>query len=96
MRLVLLLADAIDVNPTSAEMPGAVFVLKLLNWLAQGALWASAASLLIGAAGYGIFRETGSGYNASRGRNLAIGGAVGAVLAALADTIINGLYKAAV
>lgn len=95
MRLVLLLADTIDVNPTSAGMPGASFVLKLLNWLCQVALWASAASVMLGAAGYGVFRETGNGYNASRGRNLAIGGAVGAVLAALADTIINGLFTAA-
>lgn len=95
MRTVLLLADAVNVNPTSAGMPGAGFVLKLLNWLCQVALWASAASLLLGAAGYGMFKETGQGYNASRGRNLAIGGAVGAVLAALADTIINGLFTAA-
>ncbi len=95
MRLALLLADIVNVSPTSAGMPGAAFVAKLLNWLCQAALWGSAASILIGGGVYGISRETGNGYNASRGRNLAVGGGVGAVLAALAATIVNGLYTAA-
>lgn len=96
MRLALVLADIVTVNPTAAGMPGAAFVAKLLNWLAQAALWCSAASILFGGAAYGFFRESGHAYNASRGRNLVIGGAVGAVLAALATTLVNGLYSAAV
>jgi hypothetical protein len=59
------------------------------------ALWGSLGALLGGAAIYGLAREGGSGANASRGKALAIGGLVGALLAGQASTAVNLLFKAA-
>ncbi len=48
-----LLGD-VNVTPTTSGMPGAELVQKLLNWLTQIALWGSLASILCGAAIYGL------------------------------------------
>ncbi|HZQ78547.1 MAG TPA: hypothetical protein VFE55_14525 [Acidimicrobiia bacterium] len=85
----------VSVSPSSAGMPGAQLITQLISWLSQLALWGSLASILIGAAIYGISKEGGHGFNATRGRMLAVGGAVGAILAGLAPTIVNMLFKAA-
>ncbi len=85
----------VSVTPDSAGMPGAELVQKLLNWSQMAALWGSLAALLVGAAMYGLAREGGSYANASRGKGLAIGGVVGAILAGVAPTAINLLFQAA-
>ncbi|MDP9420956.1 MAG: hypothetical protein M3P53_12575 [Actinomycetota bacterium] len=85
----------VSVTPDSAGMPGAELVQKLLNWSQMVALWGSLAALLVGAAMYGLAREGGSYANASRGKGLAIGGVVGAILAGVAPTAINLLFQAA-
>lgn len=85
----------VDVNPSSAGMPGAELVQKLLDWSQMVALWGSLAALLVGAAMYGLAREGGSYANASRGKGLAIGGVVGAILAGVAPTAVNLLFQAA-
>ena len=59
------------------------------------ALWGSLGALLIGAAMYGLAREGGSYGGASRGKALAMGGIVGAILAGVAPTAVNMLFKAA-
>ena len=59
------------------------------------ALWGSLGALLVGAAMYGLAREGGSYSSASRGKGLAIGGVVGAILAGVAPTAVNLLFKAA-
>ncbi|MEW6472915.1 MAG: hypothetical protein AB1679_11640 [Actinomycetota bacterium] len=93
--MLALLALDLNVSPTSAGMPGAELISKLLSWLSQLALWGSLASILVGAAIYGLSKEGGHGYNATRGRSLAAGGAVGAVLAGLAPTVVRLLFQAA-
>jgi hypothetical protein len=85
----------VDVNPTSAGMPGAALIQQLLNWAQMLALWGSLGALLIGAAMYGLAREGGSYQGASRGKSLAMGGIVGAILAGLAPTAVNLLFQAA-
>ncbi len=92
--MITLLAQ-VDVNPSSAGMPGAELVQKLLDWSQMVALWGSLAALLVGAAMYGLAREGGSYANASRGKGLAIGGVVGAILAGVAPTAVNLLFQAA-
>lgn len=92
--MITLLAQ-VDVNPSSAGMPGAELVQKLLDWSQMVALWGSLAALLVGAAMYGLAREGGSYANASRGKGLAIGGVVGAILAGIAPTAVNLLFQAA-
>jgi hypothetical protein len=76
-------------------MPGAELIGRLLGWLSQAALWGSLASILVGAAIYGLSRELHHGSAAVRGRMLAAGGVVGAILAGLAPTIVNMLFRAA-
>ena len=85
----------VQVTPSSTGMPGAQLVQQLLDWSQMLALWGSLGALLVGAAMYGLAREGGSYSNASRGKGLAIGGVVGAILAGVAPTAINLLFKAA-
>lgn len=89
-----LLAD-VKVSPNSTGMPGAELIQKLLNWAQMLALWGSLGALLAGAAMYGIAREGGSYSGASRGKTLAMGGVVGAIIAGLAPAAVNMLFKAA-
>ena len=85
----------VDVSPSSAGMPGAELIQQLLDWSQMIALWGSLAALLIGAAMYGLAREGGSYGGASRGKTLAMGGVVGAILAGVAPTAVNLLFQAA-
>lgn len=92
--LMGLVAD-VSVEPTAEGLPGAELIQKLLNWSQMIALWGSLAALLVGAAMYGLAREGGSYGAASRGKSLAMGGVIGAILAGLAPTIVNMLFDAA-
>lgn len=94
IRLVEVLAQ-VSVNPNSDGMPGADLIQRLLNWAQMLALWGSLGALLIGAAMYGLAREGGSYGGASRGKTLAMGGIVGAILAGIAPTAVNMLFQAA-
>lgn len=85
----------VEVSPGADGMPGAELIQRLLNWAQMLALWGSVAALLIGAAIYGLSRESGSYGGATRGKSLAMGGVVGAILAGLAPTAVNMLFQAA-
>lgn len=89
------LLDDVDVSPTTTGMPGAGLVQTLLNWLTQIALWGSLASILCGAAIYGLSQQTGNYSGGYLGKRLALAGAIGACLAGIAPTVINLLFKAA-
>lgn len=86
---------AVTLNPTSSGMPGASFAQTLINWVGQIALWGSLVSILIGASIYGLSQHVGNTYGASKGRLLALAGAIGAGLTGLAPTVVNLLNKAA-
>ncbi|MGH9031757.1 MAG: hypothetical protein ACRDZV_06465 [Acidimicrobiia bacterium] len=92
---VLTLLAQVDVSPDSSGMPGAELIQRLLNWSQMVALWGSLGALLVGAAMYGLAREGGSYSGASRGKTLALGGVVGAILAGVAPTAVNLLFEAA-
>ncbi|MEY2472855.1 MAG: hypothetical protein QOK28_2184 [Actinomycetota bacterium] len=91
----LMLAAPVTVTPSSSGMPGAALLEQMLGWLAQIALWGSLASILVGAAVYGLAQNTGSYSNAFRGKQLVAAGAIGAILAGLAPTAVNMLFSAA-
>lgn len=93
-HLISLIAQ-VDVAPTTTGMPGADLIQQMLNWLSQVALWGSLASILAGAAVYGLSQNSGNYAGAYRGKQLAAAGAIGAVLAGLAPTVVNLLFKAA-
>ena len=82
----------VTVTPDANGLPGGALAQKVLNWTSQIALWGSLASLLVGAAVWGISQHAGNGYQAGRGRNFAVAGAVGALLAGLSPTIVNTLF----
>src|SRR5690606_25994381 len=55
--LVAVIAQ-VSVDPNAAGMPGAGLMQQLLDWLSQIALWGSLASVLVGAAVYGLSQNT--------------------------------------
>jgi hypothetical protein len=95
MRHVLGLIAQVSVSPTSDGMPGAELIQRLLNWGQMLALWGSLAAILAGAAMYGLAREGGSYGGAGKGKALALGGVVGAILAGVAPAAVNMLFSAA-
>ena len=95
MRHALGVIAQVSVSPSSAGMPGANLIQELLNWGQMIALWGSLAAILAGAAMYGLSREGGSYSGAGRGKALALGGVVGAILAGVAPAAVNMLFQAA-
>ncbi|HUR23858.1 MAG TPA: hypothetical protein VMZ73_08305 [Acidimicrobiales bacterium] len=94
MRLFMLWAQ-VTMNPDGGGIPGGSLIQKLLDWGGQIALWGSLGSVIAGAAVYGLSKEMGAYQNASKGKTLALGGAVGAILCGLAATLVNLLFNAA-
>ena len=95
MHRIVTVLGQVNVSPDSTGMPGAELIQKLLNWSQMIALWGSLAALLIGAAMYGLARESGGYGGATKGKSLALGGVVGAILAGVAPTAVNLLFDAA-
>lgn len=88
-------SDIVHVSPSAEGLPGADLIQQLLGWAQMVALWGSLAAILVGAAMYGLAREGGSYGAASKGKSLALGGVLGAILAGLAPTAVNMLFEAA-
>ena len=95
LAAITALLDDVDVTPTTDGLPGADLLQTMLNWLTQIALWGSLASILCGAAIYGLSQQTGNYSGGYLGKRLALAGAIGACLAGIAPTVINLLFKAA-
>lgn len=85
----------VSVSPTSSGMPGAALMQQMLGWLSQVALWGSVASILAGAALYGLSQHAGNHAGGYRGKQLALAGVVGACLAGIAPSAVNMLFRAA-
>jgi hypothetical protein len=89
------LVQQVDAEPSATGMPGGDLIQQLLNWAMMAALWGSLGAILVGAAMYGLAREGGYSGQAHRGKTLALGGAVGSILAGLGPTAVNLLFEAA-
>jgi hypothetical protein len=89
------LHTAVHATPSSDGLPGAALLQRMLNWLDQVALWGSLASVLVGAAIYGLAQQSGNYAGGYRGKQLAFAGVIGACLAGVAPTAINLFFKAA-
>ncbi len=87
-------ADPVTVTPSSAGMPLTQTISKLLGWLAQTALWGSLASILVGAAVWGLSKWAGNYSGSHKGMMLVLGGCIGAVLTGVAPTLVNMFYEA--
>ena len=68
---------------------------QMLNWLTQVALWGPLASIMVGAAAWGLSQNMEAYSNAYRGKQLALAGVVGACLAGVAPTAVKLLFRAA-
>ena len=88
LRLLPRLVAQVSVSPTSQGMPGADLISQMLSWLSQLALWGSLASILVGAAIYGLSQNSGNYAGGFRGKQLAAAGVIGACLAGLAPTCL--------
>lgn len=95
MNSLLGIIAQVDATPTTAGMPGAELLQQMLDWLSQIALWGSLASILLGAALFGISQQSGNYAGGFRGKQLALAGVVGACLAGIAPTAINMFFTAA-
>lgn len=87
-------ADGVDANPTSNGLPGAGFVQRLIDWTAQIGLWGSLGTILVGAAMFGVSQQAGNYVGASRGKQVVLGGAIGAAITGLAPAIVNLVFSA--
>jgi hypothetical protein len=85
-------ADTVTVSPTANGLTFGAKIQNLLNWTAQGALWACLASILIGAGAWGLSKQLGSYGGAHKGMQLVIGGAIGALVVATAPAIVNSMF----
>ena len=97
-RMVLLYGRVIaqvSVSPSGGGLPAAQFWQQLLDWLGWGALACSLASMLCGAAMWGLAHLNGNSIQQSRGKSLAMGGVIGALLTGMASGVINNLYTQA-
>ena len=87
-------ADSVDANPTAKGLPGAGFMQRLIDWVAQIGLWGSLGTILVGAAMFGISQQAGNYLGASRGKHIVLGGAIGAAITGLAPAIVNLVFDA--
>lgn len=87
-------ADGVSLNP-SGDMPGGELVQEIINWLGQLALWGSLASILCGAAVYGLSQQAGNFAGATKGKHLALAGVIGSALTGLAPFAINTIFEKA-
>ena len=85
----------VTAKPTAEGLPGAPLLQQMINWLDQLALWGSLASVLLGAAIYGLAQQSGNYSGGYRGKQLALAGVIGACLAGVAPTAVNMFYAAA-
>jgi hypothetical protein len=92
---VRVLAQDVSATPDATGMPGGALIQQLLNWAQMLALWGSLGAILVGAATYGLAQHGGSYGGANRGKTIAMGGVVGAILAGLAPAAVNLLFHAA-
>jgi hypothetical protein len=87
---------AVSAQPSGAALGAAAQskIQAVINTADQGALWASLLSVFAGAGAWGLSKHFGSYSGAHKGQLLVLGGAAGALLAAMAPSIINGLFGA--
>jgi hypothetical protein len=92
--LVRLVAQ-VSANPSSAGLPGAAFIQRLLDWAGMVGLFLGLGSILIGGGMWAVSQHAGNQHGASSGRKAVLGGALAAVLVGVGPSLVNGLYQAA-
>ncbi len=82
----------VNVTP-AADGPGAAQIQRVLNWLAQYALWSGLAAVIFGAGwmGWTLYQGRQAG---SKGQMAIMGGGLGALVVGFAPAMINTLSSA--
>ena len=79
----------IEVTPSNAGLPGAVFWQQVLGWLAWAGLAGSLASLLFGGGVWGLSPANGNAFGAPKGQLFALRGLARAILLGLSATVVD-------
>ncbi|MGH9065402.1 MAG: hypothetical protein ACRD0L_15805 [Acidimicrobiales bacterium] len=91
--LELLLQKAITITP-NGSLPGGAEITRLLGGLASWALYDCLAAFLLGGAIWGFSVRAGNFTQAHKGRDLLLGGFIGAVITGAASVLINFAFTA--
>lgn len=87
-------AAQVNVQPTEAGIPGGALIGRIVNGVAQYALWACVAAVLAGAGfwGWANYNDRAAGVN--KGQKMILGGVVGAVVVGASGLIVNTAFTA--
>ena len=83
-----LIAQSITIDPNN-RLPGTAQLADLIGGLVTWVLFACAAAILLGAGAWGMGRQSGNYAAEHRGRSMALGGVVGAMIAGAATALVN-------
>ena len=88
MGISRLIYQAINISPNN-NLPGTAQVAALVGGLVTLVLYACGAAILLGAGAWGLGHQSGN-YNAEhKGRSMALGGVLGAMVAGSASALVN-------
>lgn len=86
--MVRLIAQAINIDPNN-DLPGTAQIAGLVGGLVTWVLLACAAAILLGAGAWGLGHQSGNYAAEHRGRAMALGGVMGAMVAGAASALVN-------
>ena len=86
--MVRLLAQSINIDPNN-RLPGTAQLAELVGGLVTWVLLACAAAILLGAGAWGLGHQSGNYAAEHRGRAMALGGIIGAMIAGAASALVN-------
>lgn len=78
----------ITIKPNST-LPGTAQLASLLGGLVTWVLYACGAAILLGAGAWGLGHHSGNYAAEQRGRQMALGGVIGAIVAGAASALVN-------
>lgn len=88
MLLRYLAYKAIDINPNN-NLPGTAQIAALVGGLVTWVLYACGAAILLGAGAWGLGHHSGNYAAEHKGRAMALGGIIGAMVAGAASALVN-------
>lgn len=91
--LHLLASSVVNVTP-NGSLPGGDEIIKLLGGLATWALYACVAAFLLGGAIWAFSVRAGNFTQAHKGRDLLLGGLIGAIITGAASALITFAFTA--
>ncbi len=78
----------IKINPNN-NLPGTAQIAALLGGLVTWVLYACGAAILLGAGAWGLGHQSGNYSAEHKGRAMALGGCIGAMVAGAASALVN-------